>query len=386
MLAYNATINALTGYSPFFLQHLRHARLPSNYPHADIPELSRDLPEWVQHPLDDFNVVYDTAARSLHLNALSAKRRYDLRRDVNTWFKPGDRVLLVKGVTFGSNAVKPKAELPNEGPFTILRALPYDRYMLSDFKTRRFRGTLHVSRLLPYFDAEPETSSRWMGGSSPWDKTGGRWPIQNLVGRRVRTLKKRDDELGLPAGAQLLEYKVRWVGCAQNHDRWREIQHLDGIFELVNEYDRHNPFTPSDAIDNAMKVVDCPEGPLPEPAEEARSRIHYQFHSNKGPPPDPSARAIPLPLLSGVNHAATHPQNHIESAEELREKLDDSLARLPVKTRVRVHFPRDDTWWTGTITKSWLPRWRIATEKLAHHIWVEYDDPRYNEPVEHNAQ
>ena len=75
-----------------------------------------------------------------------------------------------------------------------------------------------------------------------------------------------------------------------------------------------------------------------------------------------------------------------ESIEDLRRKLEDSLSRLPVNTRVRVHFPRDDTWWTGTITKSWLPKWRVVTKKPAHHVWVEYDDPRYNEPVEHNVQ
>ena len=51
-----------------------------------------------------------------------------------------------------------------------------------------------------------------------------------------------------------------------------------------------------------------------------------------------------------------------------------------------MHFPRDGLSWIGTITKSWLPKWRIATKAPAHHVWVEYDDPQYTEPFEHNVQ
>ena len=385
VLAYNATINASTGYSPFFLQHLRHARLPSDYQRAELPELPKDLPSWVQQRLDDLNVVYDAATRSLRLNALSAKRRYDLRRDVVTWFKPGDRVLMIKGEAFDSGAVKAKAALPNEGPFTVLKALPHDRYMFSDLKTRKFRDTVHVSRLIPYFSAEPETSSRWMVGDSPMDQVGGgQWPVQSLVGRRVRTLEKRDNALGLPAGAQVVEYKIRWVGFLQSHDRWRPIQYLSGIFELVNEYDRHNPFSPSDMVDTPSEVVDRPDDAVPGPTSEAYARKHYRAHANKGPPPDPSTRAGPTSEPKRVSQLTTQSQHCVESPEELRAKLDSSLAQLPVGVRVRVHFPKEDSWYTGTVRKSWLPRWRVATKQPAHHVWVEYDDP-HSETCEHNV-
>ena len=43
--------------------------------------------------------------------------------------------------------------------------------------------------------------------------------------------------------------------------------------------------------------------------------------------------------------------------------------------------------WTGTIVKSWLPRWRSVGKKPAHHILVTYDDPAFEgELFEHNVQ
>jgi len=377
MLAYNATVNPSTGYSPFFLQHLRQARLPSDYQRSSMPELPKELPTWVQARLDEMNVSYDAATLSLRHNALSAKRRYDLRRDVSLWFKPGDSVLVTKGEVLDSNAVKPKMELPNKGPYTVLRRMPYDRYLLADYKTRRFRDTIHVSRLIPYFGSEPEESPRWMVNNSPGDPTGGRWPVHSLIGRRTRVLKKRNNDLALPTGAHVLEYKIRWLGFNKDYDSWRAVQYLSGIVELINEYDQHNPFVPDDMPDG-LEVVDRPELPHPEPTEQALSRRHYRAHLNAGPPPALSEQ------LAVVKPAVELPK--FESIEDLRRKLEDSLSRLPVNTRVRVHFPRDDTWWTGTITKSWLPKWRVATKKPAHHVWVKYDDPRYTEPVEHNVQ
>ena len=385
-LAYNATINASTGYSPFFLQHLRQPRLPSDYRRAELLELPQDIPEWAQARLDDLNVSYDAAARSLRINALSAKRRYDLRHDVMVWFRVGDQVLLIKGSAFDKTAIKPKAELPTDGPFTVLKALPYDKYVLADSKTRRFKQPIHVSRLVPYFGNKPEEPSKWMIGNAPGDRSGGRWPVHSLVGRRLKTLTKRNDELGLPVGAQVLEYKVRWVGFTQGADQWRAVPYLDNIRELVNEYDQHNPFTPADAPD-PQRGLDRPAQTVDGPTEQAQAQRHYRAHLNSGTPPPVDSRGSVTPSPKERPREETEvSEPAIESAEDVRRRLHDSLARLPVNTRVRVHFPRDGLSWIGTITKSWLPKWRIATKAPAHHVWVEYDDPQYTEPFEHNVQ
>ena len=196
-----------------------------------------------------------------------------------------------------------------------------------------------------------------MVNNSPGDLTGGRWPVHSLIGRRTRVLKKRNNDLALPTGANVLEYKIRWLGFNKDYDSWRAVQYLSGIVELINEYDQHNPFVPDDMPDG-LEVVDRPELPHPEPTEQALSRRHYRAHLNTGPPPALSEQ------LAVVKPAVEPPK--FESIEDSRRKLDDSLSRLPVNTRVRVHFPRDDTWWTGTITKSWLPKWRVWRQRSQH--------------------
>ena len=131
--------------------------------------------------------------------------------------------------------------------------------------------------------------------------------------------------------------------------------------------------------------VDRPDQPLPTPTDQAQSRRHFRARSNPGPPPDVESRNSATKTPADTTPLPLPPMAATEDADDVRRRLHDSLSRLPVKTRVKVHYPRDDTWWTGTITKSWLPRWRLSTKKPAHHVWVEYDDPRYTEPFEHNV-
>ena len=74
-------------------------------------------------------VTYDAVTKSLRTNALHNKRRYDLRHDFRLVYKPGDRVLLIRGEIL-DNSPLPKADLPTDGPFTVAKALPFGRYAM----------------------------------------------------------------------------------------------------------------------------------------------------------------------------------------------------------------------------------------------------------------
>ena len=73
--------------------------------------------------------MYDAVTKSLRTNALHNKRRYDLRHDFRLVYKPGDRVLLIRGEIL-DNSPLPKADLPTDGPFTVAKALPFGRYAM----------------------------------------------------------------------------------------------------------------------------------------------------------------------------------------------------------------------------------------------------------------
>ncbi len=146
-LAFNTAVSASTGYSPFFVTHLRHAVLP-----VDAASISRDyrqtssLPVWVASHLDALQVTYDAVSLQLKRHALSAKRVWDLRHDTRVQFAVGDRVLVIAGSVI--DGIHPKALEPTLGPYTVCRVLPRDNYQLSDLHTRRMHDVVNVSRLI----------------------------------------------------------------------------------------------------------------------------------------------------------------------------------------------------------------------------------------------
>ena len=329
-LVYNNTVNPSTGYTPFFMNHFRHARLPCDSLRSGQPSLPKKIPEWVQERLDDLNVVYDAAAQSLRLKSISAKRRYDLRHETNLWFKPGDRVLLVKGSITDKRAITPKALIPMDGPFTIAKALSNDRYLLSDLRSRRIRDVVHVSRLIPYYAEVACDDSTWMVNAPP---SGGKWPVLDVVGRRVRILKRAAGDLGLSAGAAVTEYRIRWVGFDKDSDTWRPVQTLADIVELVKAYDARNP--PSAEQAEKLEILENVEF-QPRAAQErveaddaARTRKHMRSLPHKGerrPPIDASAPPAELQEELAVEEVndpvAVHDAGDVktESASEQRER------------------------------------------------------------------
>ena len=183
------------------------------------------------------------------------------------------------------------------------------------------------------------------------------------------------------------------MGFAPDSDQWRAVQYLSNIFELINEYDRHNPFTPSTQfpMDNWSRPVDRPGQSVPPPSDEAVARRHYRAHLNTGPPPGPAAQghaASGGDVTQSPQEELVQPaqQEFTETAEDTRRRLQNSLSRLPVNARVRIQQSADGPWLSGTIVKSWLPRWRMAESQPTHRICVEYDGAQGTGHHEHDVQ
>ena len=112
---------------------------------SDPAKDPEELPAWVARQLQNHRIVYDAATRSLRLHAITAQKRYDLKHDVSAVYQPGDRVLLIRGEIMDKSPF-PKASIPTDGPFTIARRLPRDRYALTNLHTRRIHNVVHVSQ------------------------------------------------------------------------------------------------------------------------------------------------------------------------------------------------------------------------------------------------
>ena len=300
------------------------------------------LEPWVQRVLEDHRVAYDANIQSLRVNALHAKKKYDLRRDVGLYFKPGDRVLLIRGEVLDRSPY-PKAELPTIGPFTVFRRLDHDRYVLTDLHSRRIHDIVSVRRMLPFPD-KPAASDTWQI-SDP--ETGGQWPVHSVVGRRQTKAN----------GVPVTQYKVRWSGFGPLYDKWIERCHLDTIAHLISQYEESQGIAPP-PLPLAPRVDDAPP---PPPSVDNGPHFRVRPHPPEGTLPlkgTPAALPVPTPLTPLPEEAPS---------EEL----------FPDGTLVDVHYPKEAKWYTGRIVSSYVTRPRTAGVMPERRIVVRYTDAAY---------
>jgi len=263
VLAYNTTVNTAIGYAPSFINRLRHLRVPADVldvPLAPTASKEDEIPAWVQRYYEEKGIVQDAVLHTLSMNSLHRKKIQDLKRDVVTQFRPGDRVLLIKGLVIDKRI--PKAEEPTEGPYTVDKDMGQDNYRLRDLHSRRIYEVVHISRLLPY----PARLT------SPGVAFVDTWPVKAIVGRRVQVDVDRNIAEDGVAHEEVLEYRIRWLGCGSKEDSWRSNHYLDTVAELVAEYNRKHPLPEAHAsLTPAFEARDNPAGQPPPSAEGSQT-------------------------------------------------------------------------------------------------------------------
>ena len=379
-LAYNTTVNESTGYSPFYIDHIRHAVLPYDVMTSGPEEGAKGVEDWVQDQLNSWGVVYDAVTTSLRTRALHAKKRYDLRRDVAQSFRPGARVLLVEGTVV--DGVHPKMDLPTRGPYTVQARLPRDRYVLTDLGSRRIHNVVHVSRLVRFPD-QPAAAATWMlaehAGGGPG---GGQWPVKAIVGKKRMMDKK--------SNAEVTHYLVRWVGFDRSYDQWRTRDELDSVADLVDLFD---PPT-ADPLAVVPRATDAPQPPVAAEALARRRFVHRPDGSQA--PLGGDAPEVPLGVPSGDVALPTTEVPVARGAELEGESAtmagptgspaatpaeNDLTDRFPVGSRVRVYYPAEKRSWTGSVIRSRVTKPRTVGKAADRLIDVLYDDPKWQDAV-----
>ena len=280
-LSFNAAVNSATGYSPFFVVNLRMPRLPGDSLSSPIKlaKGEKELPDWFYEYLAVRGIVYDAVSQKLKLNSLHRLRAFNLKRDVNVEFKPGDRVLIVKGTAVDKKI--PKAEEPTEGPFTIERKLPSGNYTLADLHTRRIKNSFNVERLIRF----PTRRTIAQCELSDW------YPVECIVGRRVSS-----------KDASILQYRIKWNGFDSSYSVWLDSEYLADIAPLLADYNVKYPlpstFQPEPLERESRDAVTTP-------AVEAAARARHHFRHTHGQtsisqppsvvPEDPSSAPSFLP-------------------------------------------------------------------------------------------
>ena len=354
-LAFNSAVASATGYSPFFLNHLRHPVLPIDNISTTRSHLKvEDMPDWVSQSLDQLQVSFDAVNQRLKVRALKAKKIWDLKHDVVTSFSPGDLVLVVKGSVIDGN--HPKGEEPMHGPYTVRRRLARDNYQLADLRNNRLHDEFPISRLRPY------PSRRLRSEDSEL------YPVQAIVGHRIRKVPiNAKGSLAPMAGQSLVEYRIRWSGFSKSYDSFRSAQFLSDAFDLVSAYRemrRQKGLSPLPDEDPSPELEDHAIG-QPEVDPDAKRKPRFRA--------DPSSMREPSVTLPDRQAGRSDPQSsgdHIGTSS-----LDDIF---PVGTRVQVRY--SDGWWTGTVCETYVSK---ATSKRPseRRLVIQYDSKEYKDEL-----
>lgn len=226
-IAYNKSIQASTGFSPYYLntgndfptlltRALESAREATNEAAAD------KVHRW--------NDALEKAKENIEKAQLRQQRYADeYRRDLI--FEVGDRVLLStenlrsSGIMIGAPKFLPKFI----GPYRVTKVISRTAYELNLPNTMKVHPVFHVHLLKPYHDPHAAFPSR-IHDPTPEpefvddDEPG--WEVESVLKKRRR-------------GRQV-EYLVKWKGFPPEEATWEPLEHMVKADLSIQDYEERN--------------------------------------------------------------------------------------------------------------------------------------------------
>ena len=239
-IAYNKSIQASTGFSPYYLN------------------TGRDLPTLLTHAIKNATEVKNEAAavkvqrwsealEKAKENIQKAQERQityadEHRRDFS--FEVGDRVLLSTANLRSSIIVGAPKLLPKFiGPYTIKKIISRNAYELELPDTIRIHPVFHIHLLKPYLDPNKDFPSR-IRNPTPEpefiDEDEPAWNVESILKKRRRGRK--------------IEYLVKWQDYPLEEATWEPLENLEKADEAIQEFeDRENISRESQPSRNSSK-------------------------------------------------------------------------------------------------------------------------------------
>jgi hypothetical protein len=223
-IAYNSTVNASTGYTPFYLNSgqeinmpLSHA-LPSNQTESNPTsiELLQKLQE---------NIIN---AKTLLVKAQQRQKQYADQHRRELVFKVGDHVMLS---TENLRKVGRAAKLLPKfiGPFSVEKVVSQTAYTLTLPPQMKQHPTFHVSKLKPFIDEDDTFPDRLQINNPPpqqLDNGQEAWEVESIVDKRGK--------------GNNLRYLVKWVGYDEWSNTWEPASTLrKQVPVMIKEYESH---------------------------------------------------------------------------------------------------------------------------------------------------
>lgn len=217
--AYNDSVQASTGHTPFYLNYGRHPTTPSRLWKRDNPSRT-DIPQ-VDDFFDGLHSALQLARTAIGKAQERQKRHYDIRHR-ESLYNRGDWVYLS---TRHLRRLSPQPEKLKSrwiGPYQVVDDISAVTYRINLPRSKhRIHPVIHVSRLKP---AEPPSSSSNMDDGIEWEPDE-EYDVEDILATRVRGRGKRRHR----------EFLIRWLGYPDEENQWvpeKDIHATDKIREF----------------------------------------------------------------------------------------------------------------------------------------------------------
>ena len=147
IMAYNTSVQATTGYSPFFLMFGREARLPVDLMYGSTPSSTTIVTEYAAQLSATLRNAY-ACARDNSLTEHCRQKSYYDSQLFGAPYEAGDLVWVHNSAT--PKGTSRKLHCPWSGPFEIIEPLSDVTYRVKKSDGIGAPSTIHFNRLKPY--------------------------------------------------------------------------------------------------------------------------------------------------------------------------------------------------------------------------------------------
>jgi len=291
--AYNNSVQASTGFTPFYLNHGRHPHTPLSLLMGDNSPSDKDNNPAANEFVGRFSENLARAKDALH-RAQQRQQKYANQHRRDAKFSVGDEVLLSTKIL---NLHLPEGATPKlypkyTGPLKVLEVISPVAYKLKLPPTMKCHNIFHISLLKPADFFSDEFPERIQHAPPPVrvENNQAYFSVDFIMGRKPRTAK---------CHAETKRYLIKWAG----YPAWENTEELaQNIAEDVPEevalyWERlsRNP-KPRASTHNSARQPTSVQSPVSvsPPVEAPQAPVQRQ---TRAPPTTPAALSSPSPGL-----------------------------------------------------------------------------------------